>query len=79
MPSPGIYNPQNDLSPNGKYVLSKNKSAGKRTFMDGRRQSFIDLTVKRASSNLLIMQHLGLAAIDRPLISGIMITNINAT
>ena len=30
----------------GKYVLSRNKSTGKRTFMDGRRQSFIDLTEK---------------------------------
>lgn len=50
VPGPGIYKPKNDLSPEGHYVMSKNKSAGKRTFMEGRRQSFIDLTVKRPSS-----------------------------
>ena len=34
------------MSNAGKYVLSRNKSAGKRCFMEGRRQSFIDLTEK---------------------------------
>ena len=46
VPGPGNYKPQNDLSREGKYVLSRNKSAGKRAIMDGRRQSFIDLTKK---------------------------------
>lgn len=54
MPGPGIYQPQNDLSNEGKYVLSKNVSAGKRTFMDGRRQSFTDLAAKRSGSKLLV-------------------------
>lgn len=33
VPGPGIYEPQNHLSNEGKYVLSKNVSNGKRTFM----------------------------------------------
>ena len=51
-PGPGNYQPVNDLSNEGKYVLSRNFSAGKRTFMDGRRQSFIDLTHKKSYSIL---------------------------
>jgi hypothetical protein len=43
----------NSLSGEGKYVLSKNVSAGKRTFMDGRRHSFTDLAAKRATSKYL--------------------------
>jgi hypothetical protein len=37
VPGSGAYTPINDLSNEGKYVLSKNQSAGKRKFMLGRR------------------------------------------
>ncbi len=40
VPGSGVYHPQNDLSNEGKYVLSKNISAGQRKFLDGRRLSF---------------------------------------
>lgn len=53
VPGPDAYKPQNELSSSGKYVLSRNVSAGKRTFMEGRRQSFIDLASKRSSSTSL--------------------------
>ena len=46
-PGPGVYKPKNQLSNEGVYVLSRNVSNGKRTFMEGRRQSFIDLKVKK--------------------------------
>jgi len=36
--------------------------------MDGRRQSFTDLTAKRSTSNVQITQLLGLAAIETHLI-----------
>ena len=42
------------MSNEGKYVLSKNKSAGKRTFMMGRRGSFVDERPKRVQSKYLI-------------------------
>lgn len=45
-----MYKPQNDLSNEGKYVLSKNFSAGKRTFMEGRRLSFTEIQAKRSFS-----------------------------
>jgi hypothetical protein len=51
VPGAGVYHPQNDLSNEGKYVLSKNKSAGKRKFLDGRRLSFTDLAARRSFSN----------------------------
>lgn len=37
VPGSGSYNPNNDLSNEGKYVLSTNPSAGKRKFLLGRR------------------------------------------
>jgi hypothetical protein len=37
VPGSGTYTPNNELSGEGKYVLSKNVSAGKRKFMLGRR------------------------------------------
>ena len=35
--------------------MSRNVSAGKRTFMTGRRQSFIDLTTKRSYSIFVLI------------------------
>jgi len=55
VPGPGIYNPQNNLSGEGIYVLSRDVSAGKRTFMDGRRLSFTDISARRSFSNLSII------------------------
>lgn len=52
VPGPGNYKPQNDLSSEGKYVLSKNVSAGKRKFMDGGRLSFTELISKRSASKI---------------------------
>lgn len=52
VPGPGNYKPQNDLSSEGKYVLSKNVSAGKRKFMDGGRLSFTELIAKRSASKI---------------------------
>lgn len=63
MPGPGIYQPQNDLSNEGRYVLSKNVSAGKRKFLDGRRLSFTDITARRSFSKCGVMQPLDLEAI----------------
>lgn len=78
VPGPGDYKPQNDLSSEGKYVLSKNVSAGKRTFMDGRRLSFTDLAAKkRASSNCHLIQLLDLVATVLLPISAIMIVKRN--
>ena len=51
VPGSGAYNPKNDLSSEGKYVLSKNQSAGKRKFMLGRRESFTDFESRRSQSN----------------------------
>ena len=48
VPGAGVYRPQNDLSNEGKYVLSKNVSAGKRKFLDGRRLSFTELAARRS-------------------------------
>ena len=50
MPGSGSYNPQNDLSNEGKYVLSKNQSAGKRKFLLGRRLSFTEFSAKRSQT-----------------------------
>jgi hypothetical protein len=50
VPGPGIYQPHNDLSNEGKYVLSKNISAGQRKFLDGRRLSFTEITARRSFS-----------------------------
>lgn len=47
-----MYKPQNDFSNEGKYVLSKNFSAGKRTFMEGRRLSFTEIQAQRSVSIL---------------------------
>jgi len=49
-PGVGAYQPRNELSNEGKYVLSRNVSAGKRTFMAGRRLSFTDIQAKRSFS-----------------------------
>lgn len=73
MPGPGIYQPQNDLSNEGKYVLSKNVSAGKRTFMDGRRLSFTDLVAKRSGSKSMFIKPLGQVVIALLLILDTMI------
>lgn len=62
VPGPGIYQPQNDLSNEGKYVLSKNVSAGKRTFMDGRRLSFTEIVAKRSGSKNNFIKPLGQVA-----------------
>jgi hypothetical protein len=51
VPGSGAYNPNNDFSNEGKYVLSKNKSAGKRKFMLGRRESFTDFESSRRSKS----------------------------
>ena len=50
MPGAGNYTPNNNLSNEGKYVLSKNQSAGKRKFMLGRRESFTDFEARRSQS-----------------------------
>ena len=50
VPGPGGYKPQNELSNEGKYVLSRNVSAGKRTFMNGPRLSFTDIQARRSFS-----------------------------
>jgi len=42
------------LSPEGKYVLSKNVSAGKRRFMMGHRESFTEFEAKRSQSNCFL-------------------------
>ena len=55
VPGPGNYQPQNDLSGEGHYVLSKNVSAGKRSMLMGRRQSFIDEAPKRSQSNFFFI------------------------
>ena len=47
-PGSGAYNPVNDLSNEGKYVLSNNQSAGKRKFMLGRRESFTEFEARRS-------------------------------
>lgn len=47
-PGPGVYKPQNDLSNEGKYVLSKNVSNGQRKFLDGRRLSFTEIMARRS-------------------------------
>lgn len=36
-PGSGAYTPRNELSAEGKYILSKDVSAGKRKFLLGRR------------------------------------------
>jgi len=74
VPGPGIYTPRNDISPEGRYILSRNVSAGKRTFMDGRRTSFTDLQARRSFSIMLVIQLLALAVIDLLLILVITIT-----
>jgi hypothetical protein len=63
-PGPGVYKPQNDLSNEGKYVLSKNVSNGQRKFLDGRRLSFTEIMARRSFSNFTIIKLLGLAVID---------------
>jgi len=50
-PGAGTYTPANDLSSEGKYILSKNQSAGKRKFMLGRRESFTEFESRRSQSN----------------------------
>jgi hypothetical protein len=69
VPGPGIYQPQNDLSNEGKYVLSKNVSAGKRKFLDGRRLSFTEITARRSFSSSRFIQLPGQAATGRLLSS----------
>jgi|LakMenE01Jun11ns_1017448.scaffolds.fasta_scaffold8847350_1 hypothetical protein len=63
-PGPGIYRPQNDLSNEGKYVLSKNLSNGQRKFLDGRRLSFTEIMARRSFSNSFVIKPLDLEAID---------------
>ena len=41
-PGPGKYQPINDLSAEGFYVLSKNLSAGKRAILLGNRDSYLE-------------------------------------
>jgi hypothetical protein len=53
-PGPGTYQPKNDLPSDGNYVLSKNKSARKRSFLLGCRTSFVDEMPKRAQSKQYI-------------------------
>ena len=50
-PGAGTYHPQNDLSSQGKYVLSKNVSDGKRMMLKSDRDSFVDEDHKRTQSN----------------------------
>lgn len=64
VPGPGIYRPQNDLSNEGKYVLSKNLSNGQRKFLDGRRLSFTEIMARRSFSNSFVIKPLDLEAID---------------
>ena len=66
MPGSGVYHPQNDLSNEGKYVLSKHIAAGQRKFLDGRRLSFTELAAKRSFSMFLLTKRLDLVAIDLP-------------
>ncbi len=42
MPGPGTYQPKNDLSNEGNYVLSVNISDGKRMILQSSRDSFVD-------------------------------------
>jgi hypothetical protein len=63
-PGPGIYRPQNDLSNEGKYVLSKNLSNGQRKFLDGRRLSFTEIMARRSFSNSFVIKPLDLEATD---------------
>lgn len=56
VPGPGNYQPKNDLSNEGKYVMSKNVSSGQRKFLDGRRLSFTDITARRSFSTEILMQ-----------------------
>ena len=63
-PGPGVYKPQNDLSNEGKYVLSKNVSNGQRKFLDGRRLSFTEIMARRSFSKFKIIKPLDLEAID---------------
>jgi hypothetical protein len=42
VPGPGTYRPKNDLEGSGKYVLSNNKSNGKRMILLSKRGSFVD-------------------------------------
>jgi hypothetical protein len=42
VPGPGSYNPKNDLSADGDYVLSNNLSAGHRKVLLSARNSFVD-------------------------------------
>lgn len=79
MPGPGNYQPQNELSNEGKYVLSKNVSAGKRTFMDGRRLSFTDLAAKRSGSKKVSIKPLDQVATALLLTSDTMIAESKDT
>lgn len=49
-PGAGTYHPQNELSSEGKYILSKNVSAGKRMMLKSDRDSFVDEDHKRIRS-----------------------------
>lgn len=51
-PGPGTYQPCNDLSASGDYVLSQNVSAGKRKVLLSARDSFVDDDHKRIRSKV---------------------------
>jgi hypothetical protein len=50
VPGPGTYHPINDLSNSGNYVLSINKSDGRRAVLLSHRDSFVDEAAKRTES-----------------------------
>ena len=51
VPGPGSYQPNNDLSNSGHYVLSNNPSSGKRVILNSGRSCFVDETAKLAQGN----------------------------
>ncbi len=54
-PGPGGYKPKNDLPEDGNYVLSQNKSARKRAFLMGRRDSFVEEMPRRIQSKIFLI------------------------
>jgi hypothetical protein len=50
VPGAGSYQPMNDISDSGKYVLSTNKGAGRRRFDKEFRESFVHIPAKITKS-----------------------------
>ena len=66
-PGAGAYQPINDLSAGGKYVLSKYKGDGKRKFAVSFRDSFVNLPAKQTKSKKYLTQLLALVSTVCPL------------